>query len=169
MKKDHPEKNNLGPGKLGRIDKFFVPGIPVQKGRPRFFRMGKGVRAYTPEKTTNYQNLVKLSHQQAVGKMEPWDGPVATTIRAVFPITKSKPKWFKDACEKAQAEGWGIPVTKTPDLDNLVKAVLDALDGIAYTNDRQVFSLKAAKVYGTTPGAQVILYCYEGPTKGTAK
>jgi Holliday junction resolvase RusA-like endonuclease len=36
-------------------------------------------------------------------------------------------------------------VTKCPDIDNLIKLVLDALQGIAYANDNVVFGLSASK------------------------
>ena len=39
-----------------------------------------------------------------------------------------------------------MPVSK-PDLDNMVKAVGDAMNGIAYSDDSQIVSLKARKVY----------------------
>jgi Holliday junction resolvase RusA-like endonuclease len=41
--------------------------------------------------------------------------------------------------------------TSRPDLDNLIKTVLDALNGIAYTDDKQIVRLGATKAYGTDP------------------
>ena len=43
---------------------FTIPGEPVGKGRPRAFVMkGAGIRMYTPKKTVNYENLVKIGMQ----------------------------------------------------------------------------------------------------------
>ena len=47
--------------------------------------------------------------------------------------------------------------TVSPDLDKLVRGVLDALTGIAYIDDAQVVSIHAHKVYGGTPGVEVRL------------
>ena len=47
--------------------------------------------------------------------------------------------------------------TVAPDLDKLIRGVLDALTGIAYTDDAQVVSIHAHKVYGATPGVEVRL------------
>lgn len=41
---------------------------------------------------------------------------------------------------------------KYPDLDNVVKFVLDALEGLAYVNDKQISMLSAEKRYRTCPG-----------------
>ena len=38
--------------------------------------------------------------------------------------------------------------TKKPDLDNLVKSVLDGLNGIAYVDDNQIIDIEARKEYG---------------------
>ena len=40
--------------------RFTVLGEPKGKGRPRFARIGNGVRAYTPKETENYEAYVKL-------------------------------------------------------------------------------------------------------------
>jgi Holliday junction resolvase RusA-like endonuclease len=45
--------------------------------------------------------------------------------------------------------------TVPPDLDKLVRGVLDALTAIAYRDDAQVTRLTASKAYGDTPGVSV--------------
>ena len=45
--------------------------------------------------------------------------------------------------------------TVPPDLDKFVRAVLDALTAIAYTDDSQVVELYAKKMYGLTPGVKI--------------
>ena len=47
--------------------KFTIPGAPQGKARPKVVRRGAFSKAYTPEKTVNYEALVKLSYQQAAG------------------------------------------------------------------------------------------------------
>lgn len=45
--------------------------------------------------------------------------------------------------------------TVPPDLDKLVRAVLDGLTAVAYKDDSQVTEIRAAKVYGARPGVEV--------------
>ena len=45
-------------------------------------------------------------------------------------------------------------VTKVPDVDNLTKLVLDALEGIVYDNDKCVSQIQAAKYWLYKPGDQ---------------
>ena len=47
--------------------------------------------------------------------------------------------------------------TVPPDLDKLVRAALDALTAIAYKDDSQVIEIRAVKVYGEYPGAEIII------------
>ncbi len=42
-----------------------------------------------------------------------------------------------------------------PDLDKLIRAVLDGLTGVAYEDDQQVVRLTAQKAYGETEGVHI--------------
>ena len=44
--------------------KFTIPGEPTGKGRPRVVSRGGFARAYTPEKTAAYENLIKLEYER---------------------------------------------------------------------------------------------------------
>jgi Holliday junction resolvase RusA-like endonuclease len=54
-----------------------------------------------------------------------------------------------------------LPSVK-PDLDKYVRAVMDALTGVAYVDDSQVVSLYAEKVYGSKPGVFISIRSAEG-------
>ena len=130
---------------------FTVPGTPCAKGRPKFARRGNFVQAYTPEKTQNYENMVKLAfmNKYAVLKLE---GAIKATITAYMPISKSESKKKKAAMEA----GLIRPKTKV-DIDNICKAILDALNKIAYDDDGQIVELHAKKLYSENPRAEIIL------------
>ena len=49
---------------------FVIPGEPVAKGRPKFSTRGGFVKAITPEKTANYETLVKLAFKQECPEAE---------------------------------------------------------------------------------------------------
>jgi Holliday junction resolvase RusA-like endonuclease len=133
--------------------KFEVLGVPVGKGRPRFSTQGGFVRAITPEKTANYETLVRLSYQQKyAGCMFDKDKPLRAIIRAFFPIPKSASKKKRE-----QMEAGKIRHTKKCDADNIAKACLDALNGIAFYDDSQVCELSISKFYGNTPKVEIII------------
>lgn len=130
--------------------RFTVPGLVQSKGRPRFARQGNFVRSYTPEKTVEYENLVRLCYRQDYPDIR-LSGALKATIYAYFPIPKSVSK--KKHAE--MAENKVLPITSSKDIDNCVKAILDALNGIAYDDDRQVVELHAYKLYSDTPRAEI--------------
>lgn len=129
---------------------FEVPGPPIGKGRPRAFRMGNSVRMHTPEKTANYESLVKLAARMAMKGAGLMAFPVALSLIVLHPIPKS---WSKRRQEAALA-GTERPTTK-PDADNVAKAVADACNGIVWVDDAQVVELHVSKRYSATPGVMV--------------
>lgn len=110
---------------------FEIEGKPVGKGRPRFKRMGNFVQTYTPEKTAEYEKLVRMKFQNAGGIIT--DKPVKIEIVAFFEPPKSTKK--RDKAEMLRNK---ILPTKKPDCDNIAKIILDALNQIAYKDDAQV-------------------------------
>lgn len=76
----------------------------------------------------------------------PLETPVSITIAFYYPIPK---KWSKQKKDDANDQGI-VPVVK-PDIDNCVKGVFDALNGIAWKDDNQVVDVRAFKLYSHTP------------------
>jgi Holliday junction resolvase RusA-like endonuclease len=133
--------------------KFEVLGTPVGKSRPKFSTVNGHAVAYTPAKTANYETLVRLSYQQQIGCfMFEKDKPLRAIIRAFFPIPKSASKKKRE-----QMEAGKIRHTKKCDADNIAKACLDALNGIAFYDDSQVCELSISKFYGNTPKVEIII------------
>lgn len=125
-----------------------IPGEPVAKGRPKFSTQGGFVRAITPEKTINYENLVKLMYQQQCTDHIPFpkDVQLRADIEAYFSIPKSVSK--KKMSDMKQHI---LNPTKKPDADNIAKSVLDSLNGIAYYDDSQIVVLTVKKLYNEYP------------------
>lgn len=130
--------------------KFIVPGKPVGKQRPRFSRTCTGVRTYTPRKTQEYENLVRISYR-AVSK-EKLKGAISATIYGYFEPPKSISKKQREQMLKGD-----ISYIKKIDSDNLAKSILDALNGVAYDDDAQVCLLIVQKLYAETARVEVIL------------
>ena len=133
---------------------FFIPGKPCGKGRPKF---GNGM-IYTPEKTVNYENLVRVCFMQAYPGAEPIKAkvPVVALMTAFYPIPASTSKKQRDR----MTAGLVVPVVK-PDADNAAKIVLDSLNGIAYHDDAQIVGLHVLKRYAEEPGVKVRIIEYE--------
>ena len=132
--------------------KLVIPGEPCAQGRPRFSTAGGFVRAYDPEKSRNYKAYVKyIASQEA--QIQGWqltDKPIEVSIKAFMTIPKSKPKKFKLA-----ALDGALRPTKKPDVDNLFKAVTDALSGIIYDDDKQIVKAEQSKWYSEEPRMEV--------------
>jgi len=132
------------------IVKFTVPGAVVGKGRPRFAKRGAFVSTYTPEKTANYENLVKLAAHRAMDGQEPYAIAVRCTIDvSVMPALS----WSKKKRIEALS-GVSRPTSK-PDLDNVAKGILDAMNGVVFKDDCQVVELVLRKRYAETAQAVV--------------
>lgn len=112
---------------------FRVVGQVVGKPRPRFNRMGTKVRTYTPKNGERFEELVRSSYMAQCGEMHKGAVKVEIAYRRVLP--KSRPK-------KVESE---LDLFK-PDVDNVAKAVLDALNGVAFEDDKDVVSLKVEKL-----------------------
>lgn len=131
---------------------FTVPGEPVGKGRPRFVR--ETGRTYTPEKTANFETLVKYEyHRQTGGFKFDDDAEIGIRIEATFGIPKSKPKKTQRAMEAGE-----IMHTSKPDSDNVLKCIADALNRIAYHDDSAIVYAEVIKRYGRIPSTHVTLW-----------
>ena len=131
--------------------KFTVPGPPKGKARARTVRT-KGGQAfsYTPEGTVLYENLVKVSYRQEREESFQDGEPLQMHIKAFYGIPKSATK------KKRQQMSTGrLLPTKKPDIDNIAKCILDALNGVAFHDDTQVVRLMMEKVYDERPRVEV--------------
>ena len=133
--------------------KIVIPGSPIGQGRPKFSTINGHPKAYDPEKSRNYKAYVRMLATQAMKDtgFERIDGPCAVLINAFFEVPKSKSKRFREAALK----GTERP-TKKPDIDNIVKAIQDALNGLTYKDDACIVDLACHKYYGEIP--QVTVY-----------
>lgn len=129
-------------------NKCFVHGKPRGKARPRFARG----HTYTPRETVEYERAIATSYIEHGGRM--YDGAVYLKVTAYYGIPKSWPKAKKtEVISKAL-----MPQTK-PDIDNIVKVVMDGLNGVAYADDKQVVRVVAEKRYSqTTEGLDIEVY-----------
>jgi len=132
-----------------------VHGTPVPKGRARA-RIAKGrngkqfISHYTPKKTAEWENRAKMVAKLEMGPRKPITRPVALHLSVYIAPPGGWPEWKKEA-----AIAGDIRPTSKPDLDNVEKAVKDALNGIVYVDDSQVVQTTQAKHYALAPGIAV--------------
>lgn len=124
--------------------RIVIPGEMRGKGRPRFSTAGGFARAFTDSKTANMEAWVKSCAVQAGATM--LDGPLALRMEITCAIPASWPK-----SRKAMALTGGVRPTGKPDLDNTMKLACDALNGIAWGDDKQVVEAVVSKRYGAEP------------------
>lgn len=110
----------------GNVTIIEIPGTPVPKQRPRLV----SGRVFTPSKTHAAEELIAWKARAAGVRIS--TDVVSVTVGFYF---------------TGQRRG---------DIDNLVKTVLDALNGVAYVDDRQVLHLQAAVVLGASEAKTVI-------------
>ena len=156
---------------------FTVQGPPQGKARPRVCRInGKSV-TYMPRKTVKYERLIrarfvteldKLHTEFSAGKdneilrffneknqtlQRPYfekDIALEMKILALFPMPKNVSKRVK----KSMLDGDILP-TKKPDCDNVIKVICDALNGVAYADDKQICKIHFEKKYTQNPCVMV--------------
>ena len=116
-----------------------IPGAPIGKGRPRAVSRGGFVRTYTPPKTARWE-AVASSVLMAAWGAAPLECPVTVGILALFPRPQ-RMIWKRKPMPRE-------PYSQKPDLDNCVKAILDAMEkaGI-FRDDKQVWAVDCIKLY----------------------
>lgn len=129
--------------------KFTIPGKPQTKQRARH---GKGF-TYTPKETVANEKMVKMIAFEAMQGKTPFQGGIRLQIDSYHAIPSSvSKKKIPDALR-----GFFKPLTK-PDLDNIIKQVSDACNGVVYKDDNQIYSINAMKYFSETPRIQVVIF-----------
>ena len=128
--------------------RFIIPGSLKGKGRPRFSSNGM---AYTPGDTATNENFIKACYIEQGGKSFGCKSVSVSLLVSVKPPTK-----FNKKQREAALSGQMKPAVK-PDIDNMIKQVLDALNGLAYDDDIYVYKVSAEKQYAASPTTTVCI------------
>ena len=124
---------------------FFVDIDPQPWQRPKTRVVNGFVKHYSPVKTKKYENQIADAYMQI--KDAPFfekDQALRVSIHFDMPVPKS----VSERKRNLMCTGV-IEHTKRPDVDNMGKAVLDALNGIAWADDAQITALNLRKRYAT--------------------
>lgn len=124
------------------VCEIFVPTKPYPAPRPRFDSRSR--RAYSPKEYEQVKQAIGLLARSKIKK------PLEDAVRVELEFSYTAPKsWSKAKKDET------IYKTSRPDLDNLAKTVLDALNGIAFVDDSQVVELELSKVYASIEGIHI--------------
>lgn len=132
---------------------LFIPGEPQGKQRHKWSPHG----TYSPKKTVNYETYIKelfaVKYPDFVLVEDVLE--IVLTAWLMIPTSGSKKK-------RAMMESNELRPGKRPDVDNLIKIVMDALEKLTYKNDAQIVSAKIDKYYSNKPGLDIKIYRIEG-------
>ena len=120
---------------------FEVIGDIKGKARPRVNTYT--CKAYTPENTKDYEMLIKQYFKLKYPRYVPLENRVSVKIVAQFKIPKTATKKYKELIMEGK-----LSPTKKPDIDNIVKIILDALNKMAFKDDNQITKIEVEKIYG---------------------
>lgn len=116
---------------------FKVVGEIKTKMRPRATVQGGHARVYTDASTIHYENYVRSEFQRQCPDVHYKNKPLSAVVYAYFSPNKELDKY----------EATRVACMNQKDCDNIAKTVLDALNGIAYDDDRQIVQLEVGKYY----------------------
>ena len=122
---------------------FYISGTPMPLKR---HRMTRGGRVYDPS-CTDKRNWMKQARDFCP------DEPVSGALKVTLEFTMPRPKSHFGTGRNAGKLKNSAPKhhLHTPDLDNLVKFVLDAMNGQFYVDDSQIISINCSKRLADSP------------------
>jgi Holliday junction resolvase RusA-like endonuclease len=140
---------------------LFIPGIPKPKQSVRSRIVQANGKTFAQHYQTKAIKDEERSIKMIIREQLPEDfichnGPVTVeSLDFRFPALKSMKKMDLKFLE----DGGSLPKTTKPDLtDNLQKLLFDAMQGLVYANDSQIWHVQATKkIYHRTPGISLVL------------
>jgi Holliday junction resolvase RusA-like endonuclease len=130
--------------------RFVVPGRPVPKARPR---LGAGGRVFTPTTTTAAERAVASAAWRVWPKDAAFsDRPCEIDVTFIYAVPASWPKH-----KRLAALAGDVPMVAGADVDNLLKTVLDGLNGGPITDDSRVVAVSGRKAYGPEDETRVVV------------
>ena len=130
-------------------------GVPIAKGRPRFSMRGKFAKVYTPKKTADAEKNIRdrISIEMCGRK------PLDELMRSELEFCCVPPKSWA-AYKRIEAIDCAWPHLVKPDLDNLVKLILDAGNNSLWDDDKLIFSCNASKRYSKENATILRVYSF---------
>lgn len=137
--------------------RLFVPGHPITQGSKDYKgknARGKAILVESADGLAEWrQRIAWAGHGHG---WRPYDGPCSVDLEFVLRRPVSTPKRRTP------------PAIRKPDVDKLLRAVLDALTGVAWTDDARVIDARSRKrlaELGETPGVWIAITAADTPVR----
>jgi Holliday junction resolvase RusA-like endonuclease len=130
--------------------RFTVLGTPAPQGSKKGYVVnGRAVIVEDSKRTKPWRQDVQAAALAAIGDRPPLEGPLEVTVVFRMP----RPGYHFRTGQHAGELKPGAPayVDKKPDVDKLVRALLDSLTKVVWRDDAQVAVLVVGKEYATAP------------------
>lgn len=125
---------------------FWVKGIPKAQPRPKATRRGNRILIYTPDSADEWKRAVRKEVAFWASANTPVDWPCEIELEFYMPRIQSHFRSEKKQL-KLKDNAPSVHASK-PDVDNLAKAVIDALvNAKVIKDDNLVWRLDVSKIY----------------------
>lgn len=136
---------------------FFAEGVPKGQPRPRAFAMNGKARVYDPGTAEGWKSAVAIAARPFLSDGR-FVGPIRFSCMFVFPRPKSH--YFTGKRAHVLRDDAPEYNTGKPDIDNALKAVMDALVVLGLiADDALIVQIESAKLYaaGSRTGALITI------------
>lgn len=137
---------------------FTFYGEAIAKGRPRATAFAGRARVYTPARTAAFEGRVRAVAKDAMARLGSRPTPDACKVEIAFDREVSK-SWSR----AKKAAHIGQPITTGADIDNQVKAILDALNGVVWEDDVQVSDIAVSRRWAEAHAFRICITEAAGP------
>ena len=137
-----------------QISTIVISGAPISKARPRF----TGKTAYDSQKKAKEYQIIEVMSQK-----DSWvyhEGALFMSCLFKMPIPKSLSRKKRELFSESHH-------SSRPDIDNMVKWVMDLLNGVAFRDDAQISILESQKIYHEEPSTFIKIFELESTGSGT--
>lgn len=131
---------------------FSLTGEVRGQMRPRATTRGRHAGLYKDEKDREWEGKIRNAYLADWAGLEPMDKGFFISITAILEPPKSVSKKKREEMLENR-----VCVTRKPDIDNIAKSVLDALNGVAFTDDKNCVGLLVNKMFGETEQLKVTM------------
>lgn len=131
--------------------RIVVLGKPVGWKRVSFD--GRSRRRFVDPESENYRAIIREAARPHIADRPLWEGKIRLSVIAYWSIPTGWPQWRLDEHRRDPE-----PCVAGADMDNILKAIKDALQGVVFRDDRQIVAYGACgKFYADRPRAEIEL------------
>lgn len=137
---------------------FSVPGPIKTKNTGKIIKVGGFNKIVQPRESVEYCNLIKLLYKTHIKSLVMTEKPVKLDFNAYIYPTKA----IINSKRKSELiKNDDYPYCKKPDIDRVFNQIADALKGLAFRDDTQLFLGSFGKFYSLKPRVDIKITIYD--------